>query len=82
MGFFHKHDTAIAEAFKKVMEAGRTETESRFFERLNGIVKMVETDKSYTMNEKLTIYGLISQLSNCASQERPRFAKKLLRILS
>ena len=33
MGFFHKHDTAIAEAFKKVMEAGRTETESRFFER-------------------------------------------------
>lgn len=82
MGFFHQHEATIAKAFEKVMEAGKTETESRFFEHLNEIVKMVETDKSYTTNEKLAIYELISQLSNCAPPDRTRFAKKLLRILS
>lgn len=81
MGFFHKHEATVAKAFKKVMEDGKTETESRFFEHLNEIVKMIETDKSYTTNEKLAIYELISQLSNCAPQERTHFAKKLIRIL-
>ncbi len=82
MGLFHKaHQNGIAEAFDKVYAHGSHETESQFLDSLNLIVKAVELDQTYSTDEKLKIYELLSQLSNCGSDQRDRYAKKLRKVL-
>ena len=82
MGLFHKHDNGIAEAFQKVMELGERETESEFLESLNLITTAVMKDDSYTVNEKLKIYELLSMIANVAPNQRERYARKLTRMLA
>ena len=48
---------------------------------LNLIVKAVELDQTYSTDEKLKIYELLSQLSNCGPDQRDRYAKKLRKVL-
>ncbi|MBR4456708.1 MAG: hypothetical protein IKS32_10910 [Solobacterium sp.] len=81
MGFFHKHDGRIAKAFLKVMELGKKETESEFLDSLNLITVAVEKDDSYTVNEKLKIYELLTMIANVSPAQRPKYAKRLVRIL-
>ncbi|MBR2677451.1 MAG: hypothetical protein IKE28_11150 [Solobacterium sp.] len=81
MGLFHKHNNGIAPAFEKVMEHGKRETESEFLDSLNLIVNAVVADDSYTINEKLKIYELLTMIANVAPSERPRYAKRLMRVL-
>ncbi|MBO7703378.1 MAG: hypothetical protein J6S26_02945 [Solobacterium sp.] len=81
MGLFHKHNNGIAPAFEKVMEHGKRETESQFLDSLNLIVNAVVEDDSYTINEKLKIYELLSLIANCSPSQRSRYAKRLIRVL-
>lgn len=82
MPLFHrKHNGTALKTFQQVFEAGKNETESEFLDSLNEIVRVIEVDKSFTTNEKLHIYELLSQLSNCAPQERERYARKLSKAL-
>ena len=81
MGLFHKHNNGIAEAFEKVMELGKRETESEFLDSLNVITRIVETDDSYSTNQKLAIYELLSQISNCQPEQRQKYARRLMRKL-
>ena len=81
MGLFHKHNNGIAEAFEKVMELGKRETESEFLDSLNLITTAVVRDDSYTVNEKLKIYELLSMIANVAPSQRARYAKRLTRLL-
>ncbi len=82
MGLFHKaHKNGIAEAFDKVYAHGAHETESQFLDSLNLIVKAVELDQTCSTDEKLKIYELLSQLSNCGPDQRDRYAKKLRKVL-
>lgn len=81
MGLFKKHDGKIARAFQRIYEHGKESTESEFLDNLNLIIRAVETDDSYSTNEKLKIYELISQLSNCGPGERNKYALKLIRVL-
>ncbi len=81
MGLFHKHNNGIAAAFRKVMELGQRETETAFLDSLNLITVAVEKDDSYTVNEKLKIYELLSMIANVAPTQRAKYAKRLERIL-
>ncbi len=81
MGLFHKHNNGIAEAFDKVMELGKRESETEFLDSLNLITTAVEKDDSYTVNEKLKIYELLSMIANVSRDQRARYAKRLSRIL-
>ena len=81
MGFFRKHNNGIAPAFRKVMELGRRESETEFLDSLNLITVAVEKDDSYTVNEKLKIYELLSMIANVAPSQRARYAQRLERIL-
>lgn len=81
MGLFRKHNNGIAAAFQKVMEHGRRETESEFLDSLNLIVNAVVEDESYTINEKLKIYELLSMIANCSPSQRARYARRLIRVL-
>ncbi|MBQ9329258.1 MAG: hypothetical protein IJ225_12090 [Solobacterium sp.] len=81
MGLFRKHNNGIAPAFEKVMELGKRESESEFLDSLNLITVAVEKDDSYSVNEKLKIYELLSMIANCAPSQRTRYAKKLKRYL-
>ena len=82
MGLFRKHNNGIARAFEKVMEHGTRETESEFLDSLNLIVNAVVEDDSYSINEKLRIYELLTMIANCAPSQRKKYAKKLTRVLS
>jgi len=74
MGLFKKATIQVfAAAFDKVMEHGAKESESEFLDSLNLIVKAIEVDETYSTNEKLKIYELLSQLSNCEADERKRY---------
>ena len=81
MGIFHKHDGRIAKAFEKVMELGKKETETEFLDSLNLITVAVQKDNSYTVNEKLKIYELLTMIANVAPAQRAKYANKLRRIL-
>ncbi len=82
MGLFSKkHDPAVVESFLNIMEQGASLEEVEFLDRLNMIVCTVERDDTYSTNEKLKIYELLSQISNCFPEERAKYAKKLVRVL-
>ena len=82
MGIFHKHNNGIAEAFEKVMQLQSRESESDFLDSLNLITVAVEKDDSYTVNEKLKIYELLSMIANVTRDQRGRYAKRLSRLLA
>lgn len=81
MGLFRKHDKKIAEKFKEIMTQGTSQTESEFLDSLNIITRIVETDDTYSTNEKLKIYELLSMISNCAPAKRQKYAGKLYKLL-
>ena len=63
MGLFRKHDPKIAAQFAEIIEQGTNQSESEFLDSLNVITRIVETDDSYSTNQKLAIYELLSQIS-------------------
>ncbi|MBQ9046898.1 MAG: hypothetical protein IJ120_03260 [Solobacterium sp.] len=81
MGLFHKRNPKINSRFRELFDNGVNETESEFLDSMNEVVRMVEYDTEYTTNDKLKIYELMSQLCNCSSSDRHKFARKLKRIL-
>lgn len=82
MGLFSKHhDNGIAEQFQTLLQHATGMTETEFLDSMNIIIRAVEVDPSYSTNEKLKIYELISQISNCLPNERRKYAKKLLKAL-
>ncbi len=81
MGLFRKHDPKIAAQFAEIIEQGTNQSESEFLDSLNVITKIVETDDSYSTNQKLAIYELLSQISNCQPEQRQKYARRLMRKL-
>ena len=81
MGLFKKHDGSIAKRFDEIFEAGATQAESEFLDSLNEIIKMIEVDSSYSTNEKLKIYELLSLMNNSSSTSRPKLANKIRKAL-
>lgn len=82
MGLFSaKHDPRVVERFEQIIEEGKNLDEIEFLDRLNIIVQMVEVDDSYSTNQKLKIYELLSQISNCFPEERAKYARKLVKVL-
>ena len=74
----NNRNSSIAREFERVYEEGKNLTELAFLQKLNEIVIMVAKDDSFSTNEKLKIYELLSQICNCLPQERPKYASKLL----
>ncbi len=81
MGLFRKHDGSIAKRFDEIFAAGAKQAESEFLDSLNEIVKMIEVDSSYSTNEKLKIYELLSLMNNSSATDRPKIAKKIRKAL-
>ncbi|NCB33559.1 MAG: hypothetical protein EOM64_06710 [Erysipelotrichia bacterium] len=83
MGLFGgmKHDEEILKQFDEFISQGASETEIKFLDSMNAIVKLVENEDSYSTNEKLKIYDLFSQLSNCSPTERVKYAAKVRKLL-
>ena len=81
MGLFKKHDGSIAKRFDEIFEAGATQAESEFLDSLNEIIKMIEVDSSYSTNEKLRIYELLSLMNNSSSTSRHKIANKIRKAL-
>ena len=81
MGLFKKHDGSIAKRFDEIFEAGATQAESEFLDSLNEIIKMIEVDSSYSTNEKLKIYELLSLMNNSSSTARPKIANNIRKAL-
>ena len=82
MGLFSKKsDRNIAKDFMSLFERGSEESENEFLDSLNAITTAVEEDGSYSTNDKLKIFELISQISNCSPVERTFYAKKLEKLL-
>ena len=81
MGLFKKHDGSIAKRFDEIFEAGATQAESEFLDSLNEIIKMIEVDSSYSTNEKLKIYELLSLMNNSSSTSRPKIANQIRKAL-
>lgn len=77
MGLFRKHTPGMVAAFDRVVEHGQHETENEFRNHLNLIINAVAKDDTYSTNEKLKIYELMSKLSNCGPNERRKYAKKV-----
>lgn len=50
-------------------------------DKLNITMVAVEKDDDYTAKEKLKIYDLLSQITNCDPKERTKYMKKLGRVL-
>lgn len=81
MGLFKKHDSSIADRFNEIVAAGTNQTEDEFLDSLNEIVKLIEVNDSYSTNEKLKIYELLSLLSNSSAKQRLKISKKLTNAL-
>lgn len=78
---FGARDEEIRKRFMEVFEQGSSETESEFLDSLNEITTMVVKNETYSTNQKLKIYELLSQLSNCSPKERHKYAKKIMNTL-
>lgn len=50
-------------------------------DKLNITMVAVEKDDDYSAKEKLKIYDLLSQITNCEPKERIKYTKKLGRVL-
>lgn len=81
MGLFHRHNNGLAKKFNEIFAQGSNETESEFLDSLNVITEAVIKDDSYRTNEKLKIYETLSKLSNCLPSDRPKYARRLTRLL-
>lgn len=81
MGLFKTHDNGILQQFEQIFEEGKNLGETEFLDKLNVVTQAVEKDRSYSTNEKLKIYELLSQICNCAPEDRERYAKKLSKAL-
>lgn len=79
MGLFRKHDQAILKSFEQIIQEGKSQTESEFLDNLNKVIRLLEVDQTFSTNEKLKIYELLSQLSNCAPKDRTKYANRLIR---
>ena len=84
MGLFSskKHNPQIVKEFEALMVKGASESENEFLDSLNKITTAIEYDDSYSTNDKLKIYELISQISNCAASQRTKYAAQLKKKLS
>ena len=78
---FGARDEEIRKRFMEVFEQGSSETESEFLDSLNEITTMVVKNETYSTNQKLKIYELLSQLSNCSPKERHKYANKIMNTL-
>ncbi len=78
---FGRQENEVVKEFRRVYEEGAHETESEFLESLNAFTVIIEKSRDYSTNSKLKIYELLSQISNCSSNERDRYAKKLIKVL-
>ncbi len=82
MGLFgKKHNPEIIELFDHILKNGTHISEDEFRINMNDITYLVEHDKTYSTDEKLKIYELVSQISNCTPAERERYSRKLRRHL-
>jgi hypothetical protein len=81
MGLFRKHDASVVKRFDEIFAAGANQSENEFLDSLNEIVKIIEVDNSYSTNEKLKIYELLSLMNNSSSTDRPKIAKKIRKAL-
>ncbi|MCH4208296.1 MAG: hypothetical protein LKF79_08620 [Solobacterium sp.] len=79
--FGKKHNPDVVNQFDQMIIQGSSETEGQFLDSMNSIVKLVENEDSFSTNDKLKIYDLFSQLSNCSPSERTRYAKKVRKLL-
>lgn len=79
--FGKKHNPDVVNQFDQMITQGSSETEGQFLDSMNSIVKLVENEDSFSTNDKLKIYDLFSQLSNCSPSERTRYAKKVRKLL-
>ena len=76
-----KHDAEVQEQCDEIISQGASETESQFLDSMNTMVKLVENEDCYSTNDKLKIYDLFSQLSNCSPSERTKYAAKVRKLL-
>ena len=82
MGLFSRsHNNGVAEQFEQIFKAGEKMTEQEFLDHLNVIVRAVDIDRTYTTNQKLKSYELLSQISNCSAADRHNYAQKLVKAL-
>lgn len=76
-----KHNPEIVKTFNDNMKDCTKMKESDLLEKLAVTVRSLETDDSYNTNKKLKIYNLISQLSNCAENDRPKYVRRIAGLL-
>ena len=79
--FGKKHNPEILQLFDHIVKNGTHISEDEFRINLNDVTFLVEHDKTYSTDEKLKIYELISQMSNCTPGERGRYGRKLRKVL-
>lgn len=82
MGLFRKaHNNGLAAGFENMIRNGQNLSEMEFLDHLNEFTKQVIEDQTYSTDDRLAIYELLSQISNCSPADRMRYAKKMIRLL-
>ncbi len=76
-----KHNPETGKTFTGNMKGCEKMTEKELLDSVNLTVLAVEHDDSYSTKERLKIYSLLTSLSNCAEKERPKYAKKVSKLL-
>lgn len=76
-----KHNPDIQNEFEINMEGYEQFTEEDLVERLNPTILSVEKAENYSIKQRLQIFDLITQISNCSVRERKKFIKKLRKTL-
>ena len=76
-----KIDQAKVAEFTKSLENCKNYSEKELLDSLNPIILEVEKNDELSTKNKLAIYSMITNLSNCSEKEREKYARKLTRLL-
>ena len=71
----------LADRLLAIEEENRGTSMKDFIDALNPIIVEVELNERYTTSEKLRIFDLFTQMSNCEVRERKKYARKAARLL-
>ncbi len=76
-----RHDQMVAAMFSKTMRGCERFSERDLLDALSPTILRIETDDSYSTDEKLKIFSALTSLSNCAERDRPKFVKKAAKLM-
>ena len=71
-----KYNISIFNEFMAAMQKAESLPDADLQMKIQPTILAVEKDEHYSARQKLKIYALLSDLSNCSEKERAKYIKK------